>query len=106
MAREVQANDNIEAAIQRRKETFRLLHLEHRVDDYRVTFAEGSVHVTEGRVDEDALEETPSPGLEDLLDKIRSLFPKPHKARRLGQEARTPSMGSSGRMSANGGISV
>jgi len=58
----VQAKDQIEAAIQRRKETFRLLHLEHRVDDYRVTFAEGSVHVTEGRVDEAAVEETLSPG--------------------------------------------
>ena len=81
MTRKVQARDNIEAAIQRRKETFRLLHLEHRVDDYRVTFAEGSVQITEGHVDEDALEETPSPALEDLLDRIRSLFPKPHNRR-------------------------
>jgi len=76
MTREVQARDNIEAAIQRRKESFRLFDLEHRVDDYRVTFAEGRVRITEGHVDEDALEETPSPALEDLLDKIRSLFPK------------------------------
>ena len=91
MTGEDQARDNIEAAIQKRKESFRLVHLEHRVDDCRVTFAEGSVHVTEGHVDEDALEETPSPALKDLLDKIRSLFPKPPNGYRLGQEARTPS---------------
>ena len=100
MTREMQARDNIEAAIQRRRESFRLLHLEHRVDDYRVTFAEGSVHVTEGRVDEDALEKTPSPALEDLLDKIRSLSPKPREGHHLGQEARSPSRDLSGRKSA------
>jgi len=86
MTREEEARHNIEAAIQKRKESFRLFHLEHRVDDYSVTFAEGSVRITEGHVDEDALEKSPAPALEDLLDKIRSLFPKPHNGRRLDRK--------------------
>ncbi len=79
--REEQARGNIEAAILRRQETFRLLHLEPRVDGYRATFVEGGVQITESCVDEAALEDTPSPELEDLLDKIRSLFPKPKVSR-------------------------
>ena len=39
MTPEERARGNIEAAILRRKETFRLLHLEHRVDDYRATLS-------------------------------------------------------------------
>ncbi len=77
MTPEERARGHIEAAILRRKETFRLLHLEQRVDGYRATFVEGSVQITESHIDEAALEDTPSPELEDLLDKIRSLFPMP-----------------------------
>ncbi len=81
MTPEERARGYIEAAIRRRKETFRLLHLEHRGAGYLATFVEGSVQITEGPVDEAALEETPAPELEDLLDKIRSLFPSPRAGR-------------------------